>query len=73
MVEEILNMFQGIGGILGFAGAEIGWAYIGCILASLLCVIYGLIPWSRLGKITRVRSSRRGRRVKKVRRPRRRL
>jgi hypothetical protein len=72
MVEEILNMFQGIEGILGFSSAEIAWAYIGCILASLLCVVYGLIPWSRHGRITRVRSSRRGGRVKKGKRPRRR-
>jgi hypothetical protein len=71
MVEEILNMFQGIGGILGFASAEIGWAYIGCILASLLCVVYGLIQWNRDGKSTRKRRASRGRRVKRGGRPRR--
>ncbi len=69
MVEEIQTMFQGNGGILGFVSAEIAWVYIGCILASLLCVVYGLIQWNRDGKSTRVR---RARRVKKGGRPRRR-
>jgi hypothetical protein len=72
MAEEILNMFQGIGGILGFASAEIAWAYIGCILASLLCVIYGLIQWNREGKATRIRRSKRGGWMKKGKCPRRR-
>jgi hypothetical protein len=70
MVEEILNMFQGIEGILGFSSAEIAWAYIGCILASLLCVIYGLIQWNREGKVTRIRRSKRGGGMKKGKRPR---
>jgi hypothetical protein len=70
MVEEMLNMFQGMGGILGFASAEIGWAYSGCILASLLCVIYGLIQWNREGKVTRIRRSKRGGWMKKGKRPR---
>jgi hypothetical protein len=69
MTEDILNMFQGIGGILGFSSAEIGWAYIGCILASLLCVIYGLIQWNREGKVTRIRRSKRGGWMKKDKRP----
>ena len=69
MVEEILNMFQGVEGKLGFASAEIAWAYIGCILASLLCVIYGMMQWNREGKGTRKRIARRGRRVKKGKRP----
>ena len=69
MVEEILNMFQGVGGMLGFTSAEIAWAYIGCILASLLCVIYGMMQWNREGKGTRKRIARRGRRVKKGKRP----
>ena len=69
MVEEIPNMFQGVEGMLGFTSAEIAWAYIGCILASLLCVIYGMMQWNREGKGTRKRIARRGRRVKKGKRP----
>jgi NADH:ubiquinone oxidoreductase subunit 2 (subunit N) len=65
--EEILNMLQEIGGMLGFASNEMAWAYLGCMLASLLCVIYGLITWNR-GE----RRSRRVRRATMGKRPRRR-
>jgi hypothetical protein len=64
--EKILNMLREIGGMLGFASNGVAWASIGCILASLLCVIYGLIQWNRGGERSRRR------RVTKGKRPRRR-
>jgi hypothetical protein len=64
--EKILNMLREIGGMLGFAGNGIAWVLVGCILASLLCVIYGLIQWNRGGERSRRR------RVTKGKRPRRR-
>jgi hypothetical protein len=67
MLEAVRDSLQEIGGLLGFASDGIVWAYIGCILASLLCVIYGLIQWNRGGE-----SSRRGKRITKGKRPRRR-
>lgn len=70
-MNEFTDMLQRNGVLLGFASPEIACAYIGSLLASLLCVIYGLITWNRgrKRKTTRVRSSKRGRRVKKGRRP----
>lgn len=65
--EEVLNLLREIGSMLGFASDGIAWAYIGCMLASLLCVIYGLIQWNRGGE-----RSRRGKRITKGKRPRRR-
>ena len=65
--EEILNFLREIGGMLGFASNEMAWAYFGCMLISLLCVIYGLIQWIRGGM-----RSRRGKRVIKGTLPRRR-
>jgi NADH:ubiquinone oxidoreductase subunit 2 (subunit N) len=65
--EEILNMLQEIGGMLGFASNEMAWAYLGCMLVSLFCVIYGLIHWNRGEK-----RSRRVKRATKGKRPRRR-
>ena len=65
--EEVLNLLREIGDRLGFASNEIAWAYLGCMLVSLLCVIYGLITWIRGGK-----RSRRGKRVTKGKRHRRR-
>jgi len=53
--EEILNLLREIGGMLGFANNEMAWAYLGCMLASLLCVIYGLIQWNRGEKRSRRR------------------
>jgi len=68
------DMLQRGAVLLGFASPEIAYAYIGVLFASLFCVIYGLITWNmgRKRKTTRVRSSKRGRWVKKGRRPRRR-
>ena len=65
--EEILTLLREIGDMLGFASNGIAWAYLGCMLASLLCVIYGLIQWNRGEK-----RSKRGKRVIKGKRPRRR-
>jgi hypothetical protein len=65
--EEILTLLREIGGMVGFASNEVAWAYLGCMLASLLCVCYGLITWIRDGE--------RPRRVKRAtqgKRPRRR-
>jgi nicotinamide riboside transporter PnuC len=33
--------------MLGFASTEIVLAYIGCIVATLLCIIYGLFMWNK--------------------------
>jgi hypothetical protein len=33
--------------MVGFASNEMAWAYLGCMLISLLCVYYGLIQWIR--------------------------
>jgi hypothetical protein len=65
--EEILRLLREIGGMVGFASNEIAWAYLGCMLASLLCVIYGLILWNRGEKLPRRRK-----RVTQGKRPRRR-
>jgi hypothetical protein len=45
--EEILIFLREIGGMVGFASNEMAWAYLGCMLISLLCVYYGLIQWIR--------------------------
>lgn len=45
--EEVLTLLREIGSMMGFAGNEIAWVYLGCMLASLLCVYYGLIQWIR--------------------------
>jgi hypothetical protein len=67
MLEVVRDSLQEIGGMLGFASDGIAWAYIGCILASLLCVIYGLIQWNKGEEC-----SRRGKRITKGKRSRRR-
>ena len=69
---EFTDIFQTGGGLLGFASLEIAFAYIGSLLVTLLCVIYGLISWKDWGKIVQRRRPRRMRRVKKKKRPRRR-
>jgi hypothetical protein len=65
--EEILTLLREIGGLAGFGSNDIAWAYLGCMLASLLCVYYGLIQgirgWER---------PRRGKRATQGKRPRRR-
>lgn len=38
--------------MLGIASTELAWAFILCIAAALLCVIYGLINWNRTGPLT---------------------
>lgn len=35
--------------MLGIANTELAWAYILCILASLLCVVYGIVKWNDAG------------------------
>jgi hypothetical protein len=64
MVNELIDALQGNGALLGFASTGIALAYIGSLLAFLLCVIYGLILWNKGRRIRRVRSVNRGRRVR---------
>jgi len=33
--------------MLGFAGVSVFLAYILCILAAVLCVVYGIIMWNK--------------------------
>lgn len=35
--------------MLGIASTELAWAYILCILASVLCVVYGIVKWNDTG------------------------
>lgn len=35
--------------MLGIASTELAWAFILCILASLLCVVYGIVKWNDTG------------------------
>jgi hypothetical protein len=72
MWNELADSLRILGMPLGFADDQIAWAYCGCVLASLLCVIYGLITWNRDEEFSRARRSRRESRVKQDRRPRRR-
>ena len=53
--QEIVQLLQEIGGMLGFGSNGVAWSYLGCLLASLLCVIYGLIQWNRGGERSRRR------------------
>lgn len=64
-MSEFTDIFQTGGGLLGFAGPEIAYAYIGSLLVCLLCVIYGLLSWKEGGKAA-FRRSRRPRRVRRV-------
>ena len=36
----------------GIASLELGLAYLLCILAALLCVVYGLVKWNDTGPLT---------------------
>jgi hypothetical protein len=36
--------------MLGLGSAEMALAYILCILATVLCVIYGIVKWNDAGK-----------------------
>jgi hypothetical protein len=67
MLEAVLDSVQDIGGMLGFASDWIAWAPIGCMLAALLCVCYGLIQWNRGGERPRSRRVTRGRRPRRRR------
>ena len=66
MLEAVQDSVQEMGKMWGFASDGIAWAAIGCMLASLLCVCYGLIQWNRGGETSR------SRRITKGKRPRRR-
>ena len=35
--------------MLGIASTELAWAFILCILASVLCVVYGILKWNDAG------------------------
>ncbi|ADK85272.1 conserved hypothetical protein [Desulfarculus baarsii DSM 2075] len=35
--------------MFGIESLELAWAYILCILASLLCVVYGVVKWNETG------------------------
>ena len=35
--------------MLGIASTELAWAFILCILASVLCVVYGIVKWNDTG------------------------
>lgn len=35
--------------MLGIASTELAWAYILCILASILCIVYGALKWNDTG------------------------
>lgn len=37
--------------MLGLGSTEMAVAYILCILAAVLCVVYGLIKWNDMGRI----------------------
>jgi hypothetical protein len=38
--------------VFGIASTELALAYILCILASLLCVVYGVVNWNDAGPLT---------------------
>lgn len=38
--------------MLGIASGELALAYLLCIAASLLCVIYGIVKWNDSGPLT---------------------
>ena len=38
--------------MLGIASTELAWAYVLCILASIGCVIYGVVKWNDSGPLT---------------------
>jgi hypothetical protein len=69
---EFTDILHRGGGLLGFASPEIAYVYIGSLLVTLLCVIYGLLLWKDWGKVMQGRRPRRVRRGKKSKRPRRR-
>ena len=36
--------------MLGLGSGEMALAFILCILAALLCVVYGILKWNSMGK-----------------------
>lgn len=38
--------------MLGIASSELAWAYLLCILTTLVCVVYGLVKWNDAGALT---------------------
>ena len=38
--------------MLGIASPELALAYILCIAASVLCIIYGIVKWNDTGPLT---------------------
>lgn len=36
--------------VLGISDPWISAAYVGCILATLLCVVYGIVNWNKGGE-----------------------
>jgi len=38
--------------VLGIASFELGLAYVLCIAASVLCVVYGIVKWNDTGPLT---------------------
>lgn len=36
--------------MLGLGSVELAWAYILCLLAALLCVVYGVVKWNDMGR-----------------------
>jgi hypothetical protein len=66
-MQELFDVFTGFGTQLGFASTGVAYAYIGSILASLLCVFYGLVLWVRGRVATRVQSWQKRRPVRKDR------
>lgn len=38
--------------MLGIASPELALAYILCILAALLCVVYGIVKWNDAGPLS---------------------
>ena len=48
-INNIFNIDGGVIVVLGISDPWISAAYIGCILATLLCVVYGIINWNKGG------------------------
>ena len=46
-MNELIDAWQGIKALLGFKSAVIAAAFLGSLLACLLCVIYGLLRWNQ--------------------------
>lgn len=38
--------------VLGIASFELGLAYLLCIAAALLCVVYGVVNWNNAGPLS---------------------